>query len=285
MSSLANTYIVHLETNFCPLDAQSVADLKQHYKRGMEPNEQLQQLCTRLDQEQDNLRVEDVIISNNDQFNHNLTEIYNSGMFSAETITQRTETPVADQTYVNARTFFEGKLRSMKTAQRLTAKSGAANHGFSTTAATLELKELGNSINEVVWETVNEALSEHLPQHELAPLPTDHANALSNLKDASSNQKKVIEELIKAVLALTKEVKELKNNRASKERNSDDKENAPPSNNRRRQQKYEWADDLKFNKERSYGKKSWYRQEFKTRDLEGWKSGAARTDRQRAELE
>ena len=42
-------YTVHLETNFCPLDAQSVADLKQHYKRGMEPNEQLQQFGTRLD--------------------------------------------------------------------------------------------------------------------------------------------------------------------------------------------------------------------------------------------
>ena len=72
----------------------------------------------------------------------------------------------------------------MKTVQRLTAKSGATNHGFSTATAALELKELGNSIKEVVWETVNETLSECLPQNEPAPFPTDHANALSNLKDA-----------------------------------------------------------------------------------------------------
>ena len=113
-------------------------------------------------------------------------------MFSTETITKWTETPVADQTYANARMFFERKLRSMKTVQRLTAKSGAANHGFSTAAAALELKELENSINEVAWEKVNEALSERLPQEEPAPLPTDHACALSNLKDASSDQKRVL---------------------------------------------------------------------------------------------
>ena len=143
-----------------------------------------------MNQEQDNLRVDSVIISNDDKSNHYLTEIHNSGMFSTETITQWTETPVANQTHANAHTFFEGKLRSMKTVQRLTAKSGAANHSFSTAAAALELKELGNGIKEVVREMVNEALSERLPQNEPAPLPTDHANALSNLKDTSSNQKR-----------------------------------------------------------------------------------------------
>ena len=66
----------------------------------------------------------------------------------------------------------------------------------------------------------------------------------------------MIEELSKAALALMKEEKELKNNRASKERNDDDKEYAPPCNNHRHQPKYEWTDGLKFNKEWSYGKKS-----------------------------
>lgn len=32
-------YIVHLETNFCPLDAQAIADLKSHYNRGIEQSE------------------------------------------------------------------------------------------------------------------------------------------------------------------------------------------------------------------------------------------------------
>ena len=103
-----------------------------------------------MNQEQDNLRVDSVITSNDDKFNHYLTEICNSGMFSKETTTQWTETPVANQTHANACTFFGGKLRSMKTVQRLKAKSGAANHGFSTAVVALELKELGNSIKEVV---------------------------------------------------------------------------------------------------------------------------------------
>ena len=77
----------------------------------------------------------------------------------------------------------------------------------------------------------------------------------------------------------------MKNNRASKERDDDDKENARPGNNRRRQPKYEWSDGLKFNKDWSCGKKSWYRQEFKKLDLKGWKKWlCADLDRQRAEL-
>ena len=91
-------YIIHLETSFCHLDAQAVADLKQHYKREIKPNKQLQQFGTRLDREQDNLGVGGVIISNDDKFNRYLIEIYNSGMFSTETITQWTKTPVANQT-------------------------------------------------------------------------------------------------------------------------------------------------------------------------------------------
>lgn len=95
-----------------------------------------------MDQEQDNLAVDGVLITNDDKFNHYLTEIYNGRIFFTEAITQWTETPAVNQTYANARTFFETKLQSMKTVQRLTAKSGATNHGVSTAAAALELKEL-----------------------------------------------------------------------------------------------------------------------------------------------
>ena len=38
---LYRQYIVHLEKNFCPLDAQATSDLKAHYNMGMEPNKQL----------------------------------------------------------------------------------------------------------------------------------------------------------------------------------------------------------------------------------------------------
>ena len=65
----------------------------------------------------------------------------------------------------------------------------------------MELKELGNSIKDVVWETISEAINKCLLQGKVTPPPpTDHANALSNLSDASNSQKKQIEELTKAVL-------------------------------------------------------------------------------------
>ena len=76
---------------------------------------------------------------------------------------------------------------------------------------------------------VHEALNECMPQNDPRPLPTDHANALSNLKVASSNQKKEIKELSKAVLALTKEVKDLKNNRTRKKRITTTKKMRPPA--------------------------------------------------------
>ena len=292
MNVLPRQYIVHLETNFCPLDAQAIADLKSNYNRGMEQNEQLLKFGTRLDQEQDNLAVDGVIITNDDKFNHYLTEIYNGGIFSTEAITQWTETPAVNQTYANARTFFETKLQSMKTVQRLTAKSGAANHGFSTAAAALELKELGDSIKEMVRETVTEAIDGHRSQGEE---PTDHANALSSLSDANNSQQKQIEELAKAVMALTKEIKDMRDSR-SKSGGDDEanKENTPSKTAgikrgrppQKQKQSYEWVNGLKFDRTWHGSKKSWYGREFKERDPVGWKKWRLEVlDRQRAALE
>ena len=58
----------------------------------------------------------------------------------------------------------------------------------------------------------------------------DHINTLSNLKCASSSQKKPTEELSKVVLALTKEVKELRSSHSRSGDDNMDKENASPSN-------------------------------------------------------
>ena len=295
LNVLPRQYIVHLETNFCPLDAQAIADLKSNYNRGMEQNEQLLKFGTRLDQEQDNLAVDGVIITNDDKFNHYLTEIYNGGIFSTEAITQWTETPAVNQTYANARTFFETKLQSMKTVQRLTAKSGAANHGFSTAAAALELKELGDSIKEMVRETVTEAIDGHRSQGEEAAAPTDHANALSSLSDANRSQQKQIEELAKAVMALTKEIKDMRDSR-SKSGGDDEanKENTPTTTAgtkrgrqpQKQRQSYEWVAGLKFDPAWPGHKKGWYRFEFKKRDPVTWKKWRHEDlDRQRAALE
>ena len=85
-------YIVHLKTNFCPLDAQAMSDLKDHYNRGVEPNKQLPKFSNRLDQEQDNLTVDGIVISNDDKFNHYFPKIYNSVIFSTKTLNKKSKT-------------------------------------------------------------------------------------------------------------------------------------------------------------------------------------------------
>ena len=47
--------------------------------------------------------------SNKEKFRHCLSEVYSTGVFSNETITQWTERDDVLQTYTNTRTFFEGK--------------------------------------------------------------------------------------------------------------------------------------------------------------------------------
>ena len=77
----------------------------------------------RLDQEQDRLPVDSIIIPNDDKIQHYLSEIYNSGVYTLEAITQWTETLLLNQRYANARTFFKSRQRGMDTIQRLTARA------------------------------------------------------------------------------------------------------------------------------------------------------------------
>ena len=114
-------YIDHLETNHCPLDVTAINRLKAHYYRGNESNERVSKFATRLDQEQARLASDGILIPETDKFQHYLSEIYKSGVFSVEAITQWTETPALQQTYANVRTFYEAKQRGMENIQRLTA--------------------------------------------------------------------------------------------------------------------------------------------------------------------
>ena len=123
---LPREYIDHLETDHCPMDVSAIDDIKANYYRGKGMDERLSKFTTRLDEEQTRLTVDGVVIPDPDKFQHYLSEIYKSGIFTTEAITQWTEKPPAQQTYANARTFFEAKQRGMETVQRITGGSPAA---------------------------------------------------------------------------------------------------------------------------------------------------------------
>ena len=260
-------YIDHLETNHCPLDVTAINELKAHYYRGNESNERLSKFATRLDQEQTRLAADGIIIPETDKFQHYLSEIYKSGVFSVEAITQWTETPALQQTYANARIFYEAKQRGMENIQRLTA-GATGGTGFGTAAAAREIQQLRDIIKESIEETVAAALESKMegdPEGE-----KDHALSIRQLRD---DHKKEIEELFRAITDLTKQVKELKVLKANT--NKADENTHPNSPPKKRKDLLVWKPGLKLDKTWSGKKKFVYYKLWKENDSEGWKKDRA----------
>ena len=90
---LPREYIVHLETDHCPMDVSAIEDVKAQYYRGKGTDKRLSKFATRLNEEQTRLAADGVVIPEPDKFQHYLSEIYKSGMFTVEAIIQWTEKP------------------------------------------------------------------------------------------------------------------------------------------------------------------------------------------------
>ena len=90
---LPREYIDHLETDHCPMGVSAIDDIKVNYYRGKGMDKRLSKFATRLDEEQDRLAVDGVVIPDPDKFQHYLSEIYKSGIFTTEAITQWTKNP------------------------------------------------------------------------------------------------------------------------------------------------------------------------------------------------
>ena len=272
-------YIDHLETNHCPLDVTAINELKAHYYRGNESNERLSKFATRLDQEQARLAADGIIIPETDKFQHYLSEIYKSGVFSVEAITQWTETPPLQQTYANARVFYEAKQRGMENIQRLTA-GATGGTGFGTAAAAKEIQQLRETIKEAIEETVAAALESKMEANDRRG-DEDHALAIRQLRD---DHKKEIEELFRAITDLTKQVKELKVLKSSTSKADENSNpNSPP---KKRKVLLEWKPGLKLDKTWNGRKKYVYYKLWKENDPEGWKKDREETlRRQLKELE
>ena len=278
LNILPREYLDHLEQEYCPLDVIAIDEVKNHALRGWErnANERLSKFATRIDQSQTRLAADGITITDEEKFRHYLSEVYSSGVFANDIITQWTERDRALQTYANARTFFEGKQRGMETVERLTGRT--AGSGYSAAAAALELKELQSTLKTAITETVAAAIEENRTGEGSAA--TDSANAVNRLLTDFAAQKKEIADLSTTVMNLTKEIRAMRDAQRSGGSNKENESpTSSPPNKRRREPRVpkasdevrEWKDGLAFDKTWSHNKKNWYFSEFKKRDLAGWK--------------
>ena len=119
-------------------------------------------------------------ISNDEKFRHFIKQMYNSGKFTQDMIMEWIGKPPADQTYANARTFFQGKLTGMGNAARLTGNT-SATHGFGTAASATELNEIREALTGAIKEAVTEAVVEERAGAEGTGSNLEQVNAITQL--------------------------------------------------------------------------------------------------------
>ena len=117
-------YIVHLQDEHCPLAKQARKEAKEHYTRGWERDclprgETLKKFGARLNQEQELLRRDGITIDDTDKKEHYLMQCYRYGIFSREVIKDWKRKPDAEQTYANAKRYFERKSKGEQEVDRL----------------------------------------------------------------------------------------------------------------------------------------------------------------------
>ena len=112
-----------------------IAELKAHYNRGWEYDENLRRFPKRLNKEQAILQLDDVTIDNGDKFSQYLRKLYRSDTFTDNMVIKRNNTPTADQTYANAITFFEKKEDEMEKMCWITGNTKSVKNGFSSANA------------------------------------------------------------------------------------------------------------------------------------------------------
>ena len=213
-------YINHFVAEFCPLDSQAIDEVKEHYKRGwnLAGNELLSKFGDRLDQEQEQFDRDGVPITDGEKYRHYIKQMYSSGRFTQDMVMEWIAKPAVQQTYANARAFFQGKSTNMSNAARLTGNT-SATHGFGTAASATELKEIREAVAGAIKEAVAEAVAEERAGAEGTGSNTEQANAVNqlrgenkSLRDELATMSQNINRLTSLVGTLKNSVDQLKNN-------------------------------------------------------------------------
>ena len=264
-------FIVHLEDEWCPLDEQAIKEVREHYFRGWQHSAQpkpegLKKFAKRLDEEQAALAADGVTISDGDKERHYLLQVYRSGIFARDTLRAWKQRAANQQTYANAKTYFEDEVKGIQELDRLTGESTGTS-GFGSAAAAIEsnLEALFERFNTNVEERIQVAVEDGLRRHGSI---TDHANAVRNLVSANDDLNRQVKDLTTTVHQLRRQLTELATS-PSKDGGPGDSREAGASD--KRATTFVWVDGLAFDPKWTRAKKGWFSKTLKEKEPARWR--------------
>ena len=179
---------------------------------------------------------------------------------------------MADQTYAQAKTFFEEESRGLAEVSRLTGNSTRGN-GFESAAAALEkgLDKILDKFNDNVEQRIQQAVDSGLEQLQEARWPTDEANAASEREVAKLRD--ALADLTNSLGSLQREFKTFVGEYRKTERSSDGNRDDNPSPDRKKpkNKRWKWEEGLAFDPKWPTGKRNWYLQMLKNKDPRRYK--------------
>ena len=203
---LPRAYIEHLEDKYVPLDKQPIKEARKHYFRprdhsGPKPGG-IKKYSKRLDEEQEDMGRDDIAITNDEKFCQYLLQNYRSGRFSRSVIRKWKRKATADQTYLNAVTFFQKEEKGDREVDRLTGDAANADQ-YGSIQAALEngLDATVDKFNANVQDQINAAVATALATRREPVIAPEQANAIKTAND----------ELEKEIKSLKDQVNYLKN--------------------------------------------------------------------------
>ena len=166
-------FITHLETEHCPCDKQAVKECRDHYFRGWQRNngaktENLIKFAKRLDEEQAALQRNGIIIANEEKKQHYLLQCYKSGVFPHSVLREWKRRPEGDQTYTQAKAFFQAEEKSMRDIERIMGNTAGAM-GYDVAASAIGkglegiLEKFNTTVEQRITATVKQAMEQYSP--------------------------------------------------------------------------------------------------------------------------
>ena len=124
----------HLNTIWCPLDAQAKKKLKDAYFANWDSNKHLTAFGKRLDDDQSTLIRLDITISDEDKLQFYLEQIYDSNLFDKAEMMDWERKPTAIKTnYVQAKTNFRALIKAHDTYTQNSGGGTAGHHAYEST--------------------------------------------------------------------------------------------------------------------------------------------------------
>jgi hypothetical protein len=199
----------HLDTQWCPLNIRAKKQLKMEFYADWDSTVMhITAFGLRLDKAQKRLKLLGIVISDEDELQFYMEQIYASNTFNKKEMVDWENKPIATKDdYDKAKLYFENLVKDFET---YTQNSGgtAAKQGY-------ESANMAADVGDVLWRYIHEIVSAAAAGKESAA----NINEVTQAKDAQ-------------ILLMTAQIKTLTNSIAALTKIIGNKENAPPNTSR-----------------------------------------------------